>query len=99
MLGAEWRALVEGDTPLLICGDFNSGRFSPVYRRLRKDLVDAQRANGKRARATWPSRWPMLRLDHVFASSGLKVAQCEVRRDALSAMASDHLPLVVEFYQ
>jgi endonuclease/exonuclease/phosphatase family metal-dependent hydrolase len=99
LLGAEWRAKIEEDVPLVICGDFNASPLSPVYRRLRKDLVDAQRAHGQRALATWPSRLPLFRLDYVFASPSFDVMRCEVRRDALSRAASDHLPLLVELSQ
>jgi endonuclease/exonuclease/phosphatase family metal-dependent hydrolase len=96
LLGAEWLANAESAIPLVICGDLNSTQFSPVYRRLRSDLRDAQRANGSRAACTWPSRLPFLRIDHVFTSWNLNVARCEVKRDALSMVASDHLPLVAE---
>lgn len=96
LLSAEWIAKSASQLPLVVCGDLNSSRFSPVYRGLRKDLVDAQRANGSRARATWPSRRPLLRLDHVFTSRSIAVLRCEVRRDRLSMVASDHLPLLAE---
>ncbi len=96
LLSAEWLANVHPKVPLVICGDLNSSQFSPVYRKLRKDLVDAQRANGARAVATWPSRWPLFRIDHVFASKSLTVHTCEVRRDPLATVASDHLPLIAE---
>ena len=96
LLGAEWLAKAEQDVPLIVCGDLNSSRFSPVYRRLGRDLVDVQRAWGARARPTWPSRLPLFCIDHVFASPSLQVARCEVRRDALSMLASDHLPLTAE---
>jgi endonuclease/exonuclease/phosphatase family metal-dependent hydrolase len=96
LLSAEWLANAERGVPLVICGDLNSSQFSPVYRRLGKDLVDAQRANGRRAAATWPSRLPFIRIDHLFTSSSLRVDRCEVRRDSLATVASDHLPLVAE---
>jgi endonuclease/exonuclease/phosphatase family metal-dependent hydrolase len=99
LLGSEWLAAAERSVPLVVCGDLNSSQFSPVYRRLRRDLVDVQRAAGARARPTWPSRLPLFRIDHVFASPALRVGRCEVRRDALSRLASDHLPLLVELYQ
>ena len=99
LLGAEWLANAEQGVPLVVCGDLNSSQFSPVYRRLRRDLVDVQHAQGARARPTWPSRLPLFRIDHVFASPSLRVSRCEVRRDALSQVASDHLPLLVELYQ
>ena len=96
LLGAEWIAKAERHVPLVICGDLNSSRLSPVYRRLSKDLVDAQRANGALAAATWPSRLPLFRIDHLFTSRSIRVIRCEVRRDALSMVASDHLPLLAE---
>lgn len=96
LLGAEWLAKAERHVPLVVCGDLNASQFSPVYRRLRKDLVDAQRANGTRAQPTWPSRRPFVRIDHVFTSSSIRVVRCEVRRDALTMVASDHLPLLAE---
>lgn len=96
LLAAEWYAKGDGDVPLVVCGDLNSSQFSPVYRRLRRDLTDVQRANGSRAVATWPSRLPFARIDHLFTSKGITVARCEVRRDALSMVASDHLPLLAE---
>jgi endonuclease/exonuclease/phosphatase family metal-dependent hydrolase len=96
LLGAEWLARAERHVPLVICGDLNSTRFSPVYRRLRRDLTDVQRAKGARAAPTWPSRLPVARIDHLFTSSGIEVVRSEVKRDALSILASDHLPLVAE---
>lgn len=96
LLGAEWIAKSERHVPLLVCGDLNASPFSPVYRGLRKDLVDAQRANGGRALPTWPSRRPLFRIDHLFTSQSIAVRGCEVRRDALTMLASDHLPLVAE---
>ena len=96
LLGAEWLAKAESHVPLVVCGDLNSSQFSPVYRKLRKDLVDAQRANGKRALPTFPSRMPFFRIDHLFTSRSIQVIRCEVRRDSLSMVASDHLPLLAE---
>ena len=95
LLGAEWLAKARG-APLVICGDLNSGQFSPVYRKVQRGLRDVQRVNGHIPRPTWPSRMPFLRLDHVFASTELRVWSSEVRRDALAAIASDHLPLVTD---
>lgn len=94
--GSEWIANSESHSPLVVCGDLNASQFSPVYRGLRRDLVDAQRANGARAVATWPSRRPLFRIDHLFTSKSIAVAHCEVRRDRLTMLASDHLPLLAE---
>lgn len=94
--GAEWLAHSESRLPLVVCGDLNSSQFSPVYRGLRRDLVDAQRANGARAVPTWPSRRPLFRIDHLFTSKSIAVSHCEVPRDRLTMLASDHLPLLAE---
>ncbi len=95
LLGAEWLAKARG-TPFVICGDLNSGQFSPIYRRVQRGLTDVQRAHGHVPRSTWPSRFPFLRLDHVFTSPEVHVWSSEVRHDALAMVASDHLPLITD---
>lgn len=96
LLGSEWIARADRGAALIVCGDFNSGPLSPVYRRLSQHLVDAQRATRTAVRSTWPSRWPCFRIDHVFASPSIEVRSCEVPDDALARRASDHLPIVVD---
>jgi endonuclease/exonuclease/phosphatase family metal-dependent hydrolase len=80
----------------ILCGDFNSGALSPLYFWLRHRLLDAQRAGGRSARATWPARCPLLRLDHVWVGKHLRVERVEVPRNAPARVASDHLPIVVD---
>lgn len=96
LLGAEWIARAEQDKPLILCGDFNASPLSPVYRQLAARLVDVQRATARKERATWPSRLPFWRIDHVFTSRSIRVRGCEVLRDPVARRASDHLPLVVD---
>jgi endonuclease/exonuclease/phosphatase family metal-dependent hydrolase len=81
---------------LILCGDFNSGALSPLYFWLQHRLQDAQRAGGRSARATWPARYPLLRLDHVWVGQDLHVERVEVPRTAATRVASDHLPIVVD---
>lgn len=81
---------------LILCGDFNAGALSPIYFWLRHRLCDAQRAGGRSARATWPARCPLLRLDHVWLGRDLRVDRVEVPRDHVIERASDHLPIVVD---
>ncbi|MFX5514184.1 endonuclease/exonuclease/phosphatase family protein, partial [Acinetobacter baumannii] len=47
--------------------------------------------------ATFPSRLPFLRIDHVFVSPSVKVQAVQAPRDAQTRIASDHLPLVIDF--
>ncbi len=83
--------------PAVLLGDFNAVPRSGAYRRLAAGLRDAQCAQpGQRPRPTFPSRWPLLRIDHVFLGEGVEAQSAEVRRGPLERLASDHLPLVVE---
>jgi endonuclease/exonuclease/phosphatase family metal-dependent hydrolase len=96
LLGAEWLARAGTELPLIVCGDFNSSPFSAVYRRLAGHLHDVQRGSERKRMATWPSRLPFWRIDHVFVSREINVASCSVPRDALTRSASDHLPVVAD---
>lgn len=96
LMGAEWFVRAGLDLPLVICGDLNSSPWSLVYRRLADHLSDVQRWGGGRGRATWPSRLPMFRIDHMFVSKQVRVAAAEVPRNALTRSASDHLPLYAD---
>ncbi len=82
--------------PLVLVGDFNSlSNRSAVPRWLRRQLVDAAQAARNEA-PTFPSRFPLLRLDHCYVDAAFRVAAVEVHRSSLARRASDHLPLVVE---
>lgn len=81
--------------PTVLCGDFNAVPASAAYRMAVRSLRDAQAEAGG-ARATFPARLPLLRLDHIFVSQGVRVRSTEVVRNRLTRSASDHLPLVAE---
>lgn len=101
LLGEEWLGHPDcrGRSSVLL-GDFNAVSRSPAYRLLATRLRDAAAAaalGGRRKpRPTFPSRWPMLRIDHVFVAGDLETVATEVRRGPLERAASDHLPLVVD---
>lgn len=48
------------------------------------------------ARATFPSRYPLLSLDRIWVSPRHALASTQVVRTALTRVASDHLPLVAD---
>ena len=97
LMGPEWLGHPDRDAPALLCGDFNAWPWSAAYRRLRRGLADAWESRPPaRPRGTFPSRWPFLRIDHVFLTPGWAVRDVTVPRDRLARAASDHLPLVVE---
>lgn len=82
--------LPAGPGPYVVCGDFNCLPGSREHRLLERQLKDA--VTGRRLPTFW-----LWRLDHVFYSSELQVRDCSVPFSRLSRLASDHLPLVVDF--
>jgi endonuclease/exonuclease/phosphatase family metal-dependent hydrolase len=98
LLGEDWLAAWPPQTPVIFCGDLNAGPYSPVYLRLSRLLADVQKGlkNPGRPKATFPSRRPLLRIDHMFVSSNFSVLNVQVPRTTATRLASDHLPLVVE---
>ncbi|MDB4944916.1 MAG: Endonuclease/exonuclease/phosphatase [Labilithrix sp.] len=97
LLGKDWLASPEMGVPHLLCGDFNAVPRGVTYRRFTSQLRDAQRAiKGHRPRPTFPSKLPVVRLDHVFVSEKLEVRAASVPYDGTSRRASDHLPLIVD---
>ena len=94
LLGTRWASCLD---PLILLGDFNAVRPSRAYRQLSSKLRDAQLALPDRPRRTFPARMPMLRIDHIFCSASVEVLGIEVPRTRLARVASDHLPLVMDF--
>jgi endonuclease/exonuclease/phosphatase family metal-dependent hydrolase len=80
---------------VILCGDLNAGRWSPVYRWLVRRLHDVQRGS-RRADATWPSALPLLRLDHIWLGRNLSARVAFVPKTYLTRRASDHLPVIAD---
>ncbi|MBL0404556.1 endonuclease/exonuclease/phosphatase family protein [Microvirga aerilata] len=97
LLGPHWLGHRACREPVILLGDFNASPRSRAYRRLTSHLWDAQAAPRlSRPKATFPSRLPLLRIDHVFVSRSIRVLRVETLRTPLARAASDHLPLLVE---
>jgi endonuclease/exonuclease/phosphatase family metal-dependent hydrolase len=95
---SEWRAAIADDTPLILLGDFNSLRGSRPYRTLNRHLHDVReliQATGPIR--TFPTRFPVLAVDHIFVNRALQPLSVTVHRSRLARIASDHFPLVAEF--
>jgi endonuclease/exonuclease/phosphatase family metal-dependent hydrolase len=84
--------------PRILLGDFNATGTSLVYRTLTAKLEPARRLSPRNTpTATFPSQLPVLRIDHVFVSPEIVVKDVFAPYDALVRVASDHLPLVMDF--
>lgn len=82
--------------PLVLVGDFNSwSSRAAVPRWLRRQLTDCAVEAGDES-PTFPSRFPLLRLDRAYVDAAFQVEGVEVVRSRLARQASDHLPLVVD---
>lgn len=97
LLGGDWLGSPAFAAPGILCGDLNAIAHAMTYRRISKFLRDAQRvAPGHQARATFPSRFPLIRLDHVFVTPDVRVVRVTVPTTPTARHASDHLPLIVD---
>ena len=98
LLGPRWLGGREASHPLILAGDFNITRLARSYRRLAAALRDARHAApAERPTPTFPSRLPVLAIDHVFLAGKIEIEAVRTAADPLSRMASDHLPLIVDF--
>jgi endonuclease/exonuclease/phosphatase family metal-dependent hydrolase len=85
------REVPEG-APLIVAGDFNDWG-TRVRRILELDGLETQ--EGPRT-YTYPARWPIVQLDHVYARS-LTPTALTVPRGRIWRRMSDHLPLIADF--
>jgi endonuclease/exonuclease/phosphatase family metal-dependent hydrolase len=98
LVGPEWLGAKRAADPLILVGDLNATPFAAAYRTLASRLTDARRAAPfARLLPTFPSRMPLLAIDHVFVSAGVTVQAVRTGLDPLSRLASDHVPLIVDF--
>lgn len=73
--------------PLVVGGDMNDWFPGLDTRAMRSALADVQPG------ASYPSRLPLFRLDHVFHGDGVERVGAEVLSSPIARAASDHLPV------
>lgn len=96
--GPRWLGHPDCSGPTILLGDFNAGQTSIVYRTLTHKLKAARLLAPRRAPSpTFPSRLPVLRIDHLFVSDHIRVKNVFAAQAPLCRTASDHLPLVMDF--
>jgi endonuclease/exonuclease/phosphatase family metal-dependent hydrolase len=97
LMSDRWMGHPECTDPAILIGDFNATSRHAAYRQILGRLRDAQKQVRRRGLTTFPSRLPMIRIDHVFVSRSVVVTGVHAPRGSLMRAASDHLPLLVDF--
>ena len=98
LAGPDWLRRKDCAAPAILLGDFNATAASVVYRTLTARMKDSRRlCPAAGPTSTFPSRFPFLRIDHVFVSGGIRVTGLSAPFDPSTRLASDHLPLVMDF--
>jgi endonuclease/exonuclease/phosphatase family metal-dependent hydrolase len=99
LVGDRWLGECGRSDPVLLVGDFNATSRTRAYQTFAGPLTEARRMTRQaRAVPTFPSKLPILAIDHVFVTAGIVVDMVKTPLDPLSRTASDHLPLVVDFH-
>lgn len=93
LAGDDWLGSPECSAhPAVLAGDFNAVPRSRAYGMLAEGL--SKQGLTIPARATFPARFPVLRLDHVFTNPRARILRYDVIDTPLARRASDHLPLL-----
>lgn len=96
LAGSKWIGACKG--PTILAGDFNATSITRPYATLTRHLRDAQRVAGlKPSLKTFPSSFAAIRIDHFFITDHIVVKSMHVPQSATARVASDHLPLVMDF--
>jgi endonuclease/exonuclease/phosphatase family metal-dependent hydrolase len=97
LLGEDWLGHPGCADPAVLLGDFNAPPQSRSYRLFASRLRDAQLSNPNgEPQATFHTRAPVLRLDHIFVTPAVEVVGAAPVRTPLARIASDHFPLVAD---
>lgn len=83
--------------PRIVLGDFNEW-MSGLTSRLMKDHFNSIPVRPLLGRSrTYPGVFPLVHLDHIYFDGPLDVVKVVVHRSRGALIASDHLPIVVDF--
>ena len=83
--------------PRVLLGDFNEWTHGLASKLLKAHFRGSDLRAFLGRRRTYPGVAPFLHLDHVYYDHHLEVAGAFVHRSRLALLASDHLPIVVDF--
>ena len=85
--------------PTIVCGDFNAGPGSLVYKTISVEFNDVQLSGATQKGQPTPtfiSWFPFRRIDHIFISDQLEAIRVDVPENIETKSVSDHLPIVAE---
>lgn len=93
---------VNGSEPCVVAGDFNDWRsrlYRPLVRALRFECATGANGSGSSPTTlkTYPAFSPQGPLDQVYYRGDLELMNAYRCRHQLSKLASDHLPVIVDF--
>ena len=97
LAGPEWLGSAATQEPLVLMGDLNSLPSSPAFQILARQLRDVRTlVSPVPSLRTFPTRLPLLAVDHILVNERLRVNSARVVRNAATRIASDHFPLVAD---
>jgi len=82
--------------PRIVLGDFNEWLRGSVTPRLTEHLHKANVPHHLKKSRTFPGRFPIFRLDHIYFDRKLRLKRLARHRSQTALVASDHLPLVAD---
>jgi len=82
--------------PRIVLGDFNEWMRGSVTSTMTPHLNKANVGVDYRNCRTFPVRFPLFRLDHIYFDRKLRLKCFERHRSRTAMVASDHLPLVAD---
>ena len=77
--------------PLIVSGDFNSTPHNWAFNHLAEGMVDVFERSGSTWKASYHTRFPLVRIDHMLVSPHWRVLRAEIPK----LEYSDHRPLFV----
>ena len=82
--------------PRIVLGDFNEWLRGSVTSTLTEHLDKTNIRRHLKKSRTFPGRFPIFRLDHIYIDRRLRLKRLARHRSQTALVASDHLPLVAD---
>lgn len=98
LVGAEILLNRRLNGPRLMLGDFNEWAPGLATRLLSSHLRSVDIKKHLRRSRTYPGLMPFLHLDHIYHDEELELRKLSLHRSRAALVASDHLPLVADFW-